>query len=550
MHGAQLDTITDLDTLRSIARRHIELLETERAAYRAALFVRDVAIAERDTHARALAERDAQLQAHAQALAERDRTIVYKSAKIDALTLEIARLKRLQFAARSERMNPEQRALFEEALAADLAVVEAELDALREPAAKRTPRNVAKRRPLPPELPRVETRHEPESCSCGQCGAALAHIGDHVSEKLDCKPLEFFVRRDVYPQYACRACETIVAEPVAPAIVDRGIAAPGLLAQVIIAKYTDHLPLYRQEAIYARSGVELNRTTLAEWIGAVGAALAPLTAALTTELLARPVLHADETPVAQLDPGAGKTKRCYLFAYRSAVGAPLVVFDYGASRSGSHVRDFLGDWRGALVVDDYAGYKALWQQGVTELGCWAHARRKFFDLHAANKSTLAAEALTRIAALYRIESEASEFDVAARSAHREEHARSEVDAFFEWLTAIRPRISAGSGSANAIDYVLKREAALRRYLDDGRYPIDNNPVENAIRPLAVGRKNWLFVGSARAGERAAAIMSLLATAKANGHEPHAWLTDVLTRLPTTKDRDIGDLLPHTWKQLG
>ena len=537
MHGAQLDTITDLDTLRSIARQNLELLETERAAHRAALLVRD-------------AEHAAQLHAKAELLAERDRTIVYKTAKIDALTFELARIKRLQFATRSERMDPEQHALFQEALDADLAVVVAELDALREPAARTTPRNVPKRRPLPPELPRVETRHEPGTCTCGQCGAALAHIGDNVSEKLDCKPLEFFVRRDVYPQYACRACETIVAKPVAPAIVDRGIAAPGLLAQVIIAKYTDHLPLYRQEAIYARSGVELNRTTLAEWIGAVGAALAPLTAALTTELLARPVLHADETPVAQLDPGAGKTKRCYLFAYRSAVGAPLVVFDYGASRSGSHVRDFLGDWRGALVVDDYAGYKALWQQGVTELGCWAHARRKFFDLHAANKSTLAAEALTRIAALYRIESEASEFDVAARSAHREEHARSEVDAFFEWLTAIRPRISAGSGSANAIDYVLKREAALRRYLDDGRYPIDNNPVENAIRPLALGRKNWLFVGSARAGERAAAIMSLLATAKANDHEPHAWLTDVLTRLPTTKDRDIGDLLPHTWKQLG
>jgi transposase len=551
MHGAQLDTITDLDTLRSIASRNIELLETERAAHRAALFVRD---AELQAHAAAIATRDAaheaQLRAHVELLAERDRTIVYKSAKIDALTLEIARLKRVQFAARSERMDPEQRALFEEALAADLAVVEAELEALREPAPARSPRRVPKRRPLPPELPRVETRHEPESCTCGACGAALVAIGEQVSEKLDVKPLEFFVRREVYPQYACRACETVVAEPVAPAIVERGIAAPGLLAQVVIAKYTDHLPLYRQEAIYARSGVEINRTTLAEWVGAVGVALAPLTAALRAELLARPVLHADETPVAQLEPGAGKTRRAYLFAYRSAVGAPLVVFDYGMSRSGSHVREFLGAWRGALVVDDYAGYKALWEKGVTELGCWAHARRKFFDLHAANKSTLAAEALKRIATLYRIESEASELDAAARHAHREQHALSEVDALFEWLTAIRPKVSAGSGTANAIDYMLKREAALRRYLGDGRYPIDNNPVENAIRPLALGRKNWLFVGSTRAGARAAAIMSLIATAKANGHEPHAWLTDVLTRLPTTLDRDIGDLLPHTWKARG
>jgi len=526
MQAASLDTITDLDTLRSIARHNLELFESERAAHQAAIVARETLIA------------------------ERDRTIVYKSAKIEALTLELARLKRLRFAARSEQLGPEQRALFEEAMAADLAVVETELDALREPRTSPLPRQTPKRRPLPPELRRVETRHEPASCTCGQCGGTLVHIGDQVSEKLDCQPLEFFVRREVYPQYACRACETVVAEPVAPAILDRGNAAPGLLAQVVIAKYTDHLPLYRQEALYARSGVELSRTTLAEWVGAVGVALAPLCAALRSELLTRPVLHADETPVAQLDPGTGKTKRCYLFAYRSAEGPPLVVFDYRPSRSGSHVREFLGPWRGALMVDDYAGYKALWDLGVTELGCFAHARRKFFDLEAANKSTLAAEALKRIATLYRIEAQAAIYDAAARYAHRRQYARPEVDAFFAWLTAIRSKVSDGSGTANAIDYTLKREAALRRYLDDGRYPIDNNPVENAIRPIALGRKNWLFAGSARAGERAAAIMSLIATAKANGHDPHAWMTDVLTRLPTTLDRDIGELLPHTWKPRG
>jgi transposase len=518
MHAAALDTITDLETLRSIARHHVELLESERAAHQAAQVT----------------------------IVERDRTIVYKSAKIEAL--ELARLKRLQYAARSERLAPEQRALFEEAITEDLAVVETELAALREPAADKPPRQVPKRRVLPAELPRVETRHEPASCTCGQCGSALVHIGDQVSEKLDCKPLEFFVRREVYPQYACRACETVVAEPVAPAILDRGSAAPGLLAQVVIAKYTDHLPLYRQEALYARSGVELSRTTLAEWVGAVGVALAPLCAALRAQLLTRPVLHADETPVAQLEPGTGKTKRCYLFAYRSAEGAPVVVFDYRPSRSGSHARDFLGPWRGALMVDEYAGYKALWDFGITELGCWAHARRKFFDLEAANKSVLAAEALARIGRLYQIEADATNCDAAARHAHRSQHARPQVDAFFEWLTAIRPKVSDGSGTANAIDYALRREVALRRYLDDGRHPIDNNALENAIRPIALGRKNWLFAGSARAGERAAAIMSLIATAKANGHDPHAWLTDVLTRLPTTLDRDIGELLPHTWQR--
>ena len=522
MHAA-LESITDIDTLRRIA---IEQIETERAAHRAALSLWE------------------------QRVVERDRTIVYKTARIEALTVELARLKRVQFAARSERIDPGQRALFEEAVDEDLAVVQAELETLREPAADAATRERPKRRPLPAELPRVETRHEPESCTCADCGAALVHIGDHVSEKLDVKPLEFFVRREVYPQYACRACVTVVAEPVAPAIVDRGIAAPGLLAQVVIAKYTDHLPLYRQEAIYLRSGIALTRSTLAGWVGAVGVALAPLAAALRHELLANPVLHADETPVAQLDPGTGKTRRAYLFAYRSAVVAPIVVFDYGTSRSGEHVREFLGDWCGALMVDDYAGYKALWARGVTELGCWAHARRKFFDLHAANQSELAAEALRRIAAIYRIEAEVANLGAEARHAERRQRAGPLVDALFEWLTGIRPKVSGGSGIANAVDYVLKREAALRRYLDDGRYPIDNNPVENAIRPIALGRKNWLFAGSQRAGERAAAIMSLLATAKANGHDPHAWLTDVLTRLPTTKDRDIGALLPHTWMRAG
>lgn len=524
MQAASLDTITDLDTLRSIARRHLEMLESERATHQSEIVAREALIA------------------------ERDRTIVYKSAKIEALTLELARLKRLQYAARSERLAPEQQALFEEALSADLAVIETEFAALRGPEASPPPRQVPKRRALPAQLPRVETRHEPASCTCGQCGGTLVHIGDQVSEKLDCKPLKFFVRREVYPQYACRACETVIAEPVAPAILDRGSAAPGLLAQVVIAKYTDHLPLYRQEALYARSGVELSRATLAEWVGAVGVALAPLCAALRSELLARTVLQADETPVAQLDPGTGKTKRCYLFAYRSAEGAPVVVFDYRPSRSGNHARDFLGPWRGALMVDEYAGYKALWDLGVTELGCWAHARRKFFELEAANKSVLAAEALARIGRLYQIEAQLADADAATRYAQRSQLARPEVDAFFEWLTALRPKVSDGSGTANAIDYALRRQVALRRYLDDGGYPIDNNALENAIRPIALGRKNWLFAGSARAGERAAAIMSLIATAKANGHDPHAWLSEVLTRLPTTLDRDIGELLPHTWQR--
>lgn len=500
-----------------------------------------------------MAEIDARDVEHATILARRDDTIERKQSLIAQLTAEIRRLRRLQFAARSEKMPEAQRSLFDEAIAADLATLEDELEAAQSGESEGpsrmapTPRAKPARRPLPADLPRIETRHEPAVCDCADCGAALVHIGDHVSEKLDCKPLEFFVRRDVYPQYACRTCLTVVAEPVAPAVLERGIAAPGLLAQVVVAKYVDHLPLYRQEAIHARSGVQIGRNTLAEWIGVVGVHLRPLVEALRRELRTAPVLHADETPVAMLDPGAGKTKRAYLFAYRTAAERPIVVFDFCTNRSGKHAAAFLGDWRGALMVDDFGGYKALFANGVTELGCLAHARRKFVDLHKASGSVIATEAIARIGALYGIESEAAGMSAEARHAHRQQHARPRLAELKQWLDGLRPKVLGASGTLAAIDYTLRRWAALTRYLDDDRFPIDNNPIENAIRPIALGRKNWLFAGSETAGRRAAAIMSLLATAKANGQDPHAWLTDVLTRLPTTLDRDIEGLLPHRWK---
>ncbi len=501
MDAAQLATITDIGVLRNLVLEQLDAIE------------------------------------------QRDRTIHHRETKIAKLTAEIARLRRVQFAAKSERMNPDQRELFDEAMAADIAAAQSELDALRTPDTAKVPRKTPQRRALPADLPRIETRHERESCDCATCGRALVAIGEHVSEKLDCEPVKFFVRRDIYPQYACRTCQTIVAEPVAPAILDRGMAAPGLLAQVVIQKYTDHLPLYRQEAIFARSGIELSRTTLAEWIGVVGLRLQPLVDTLHARLLTEPILHADQTPVAQLDPGAGKVRRAYLFAYRSAGVAPIVVFDYGASRAGKHARAFLGEYQGALMVDDYAGYKALFDQGITELGCWAHARRKFFDAHQASASPLATEAIRRVAALYRIEASARDMTPAARGNHRQRHATPLLEDIKRWLDTLRPNVLGNTGLHRAIKYTLKRWPALVRYLDDGRYPIDNNLIENAIRPIAVGRKNWLSAGSHTAGQRAAAIMSLLATAKANGLEPHAWLTDVLTRLPTTKDRDIVTLLP-------
>lgn len=504
----------------------------------------------------ALVERDAALStvaAQSEQIASRDRTIALRETQNAALKAELARLRHLQFAARTERMDPDQRQLFEDTMAADIAALEAMQEAMQveidtsAATQQRRKASIAGRKPLPEHLARVEVRHEPASCACPQCQGDLVQIGEHVSEKLACKPLEFYVKRDVYPQYACRVCEQVVAEPVPAAIIDRGQADTSLLAQVVIAKYADHLPLYRQQTIYARSGMALARSTLAEWTGAVGVVLQPLADRLAERLRQQPVLHADETPVLLLDPKAGKTKRAYLFAYRNAdYGAaepPMVVFQFNTSRSGAHAREFFGPWQGALMVDDYAGYKASFTQGVTELACWAHVRRKWHEYHVASQSPVALEALARIAVLYRIEELVSQMGSEERQAYRQAHAQPALQRLKEWLDELQKTVLGNSGAAKALSYTLRRWDALSRYADDGRFPIDNNPIENAIRPIALGRKNWLFAGSERAGQRAAAIMSLLATAKANGLDPHAWLNDALSRLPTTKDRDIDSLLP-------
>ena len=314
----------------------------------------------------------------------------------------------------------------------------------------------------------------------------------------------------------------------------------------LIGKYLDHLPLYRLEQIAARDQVMLSRSTMAQWVGRIGVALQPLADRLAELLLKRPVLHADETPVAQLDPGKGKTHRAYLWAYRSTVletGPPIVVFDYQMSRAGRHAKAFLADWRGHLMVDDFSGYKALFTNGVTELGCMAHARRKFFDLNAAQVNPIALEALNRIATLYALEHEGKAMDVAARTPWRQEQAQSLLDSMLAWLRSTRTTVANGSGTAKAMDYSLRRWAALSRYASDGRLPIDNNPVENIIRPIALGRKNWLFTGSERAGQRAAAIQTLLGTAKLNGLDPAAWLRDTLEKLPTCLNSQIDSLLP-------
>jgi len=472
-----------------------------------------------------------------------DSALRIQEVKIQALVQEVAYLRRMRYGVKNEAMSAEQRSLFEDDVVQDIAAVEAEL-----PATTAAPRTRSGRQTLPEHLERVDVRHEPDSCTCSACQSELVKIGEDVSEQLDIEPARFFVIRHIRPQYACRKCETITAAPVAPAVIDGSLAAPGLLTWVATSKYLDHLPLYRLEQIAARQQVNLSRSTMSEWIGRMGFALQPLADRLSELLRQRQVLHADETPVKQLDPGAGKTKRAYLWSYRSNdldEGPPIVVFDYQCSRSGQHARDFLHGWQGSLMVDDYGGYKKMFavEFAVTELGCWAHARRKFFDLQVSGAHPQAAEALRRIAQLYAVEEASRDMDHADRAQHRQKNSVPMLADMHEWLIRLRVATADGSGLARAIDYSLHRWPSLIRYAQTGNLPIDNNPVENAIRPIALGKKNWLFAGSERAGKRAAAIQSLFATAKLNGIEPSAWLKDTLEKLPVWTMRRIDELLP-------
>ena len=482
--------------------------------------------------------------------------LAFKQATIDKITHEMAVLKRLKFAAKSEAFNAEQKSLLEETIDADLAALQAELDKVLPREKDTGEKKQPKRQTLPAHLPRREIHHEPESTTCN-CGCVLKRIGEAVTEKLDYAPGVFTVERHVRGKWVCAKCETLVQAPVAPHIIDKGLPTSGLLAQVLVAKFLDHLPLYRQERIFERAGLAIARSTLAQWVGECGAQLQPLVDALTAELLKHDVLHADETAVAMLKPGHGKTHRAYLWSYCTTRfnETKAVVFDFAESRAGLHAREFLGlqgndhnlGWHGKLVCDDYSGYKQLLAMGVTEAGCLAHARRKFFDLWANHKSTVGEEALKYFVQLYEVEREVKDLDPDERRRIRQLKARPAADALNKWLTLQRQKVPDGSATAKAIDYSLNRWAALTRYLDDGDLPADNNWVENQIRPIAIGRNNWLFAGSLRAGKRAAAVMSLVHSARLNGHDPYAYLKDVLERLPTQPASRVQELLPNRWQ---
>jgi transposase len=367
---------------------------------------------------------------------------------------------------------------------------------------------------------------------------------------LELEPVRFKVIREVRPKLACAHCDTIVQAPAPTRPIERGMAGPGLLAHVIAGKYADHLPLYRQAEIYAREGVELERTLLAQWLGNVGGQLIPLTDALRAHVCAADVVHADDTPIPVLAPGRGKTKTGRLWTYvrdeRPAAGtiAPAVWFAYTPDRKGEHPQRHLEDFRGILHADGYAGFSKLYDGGrVLEAACWAHARRKFVELHEVHQSPIAAHMMDRIGELYTIEREIRGRPPDERRVVRQARSRPVLDAMKGWLDQTLPTLSQKSAMAKAMLYTLRRWEALGRYCDDGRIEIDNNAAERALRCVALGRKNFLFAGSDAGGERAAAFYSLIGTAKLNGLNPEAFLREVLARIADHPLANIADLLP-------
>src|SRR5882757_4368190 len=477
-----------------------------------------------------------------------------RDGEIERLQLIIKKLQRAQFGRRSERLDADQLALALEDLNGDIARIRESRPAITTEAAEAPSR----RKRLPDHLPREDVLLDVDSEICDCCGGALHAIGESVSEMLDWVPAQLRVVRICRPKYACRACNKVVQAPAPERLIAGGLATPALLAQVLVSKYCDHTPLYRQSQIFARHGVDLSRSTLAGWVGGACWWLEMLHERLCKNVFASDHLFADDTPIPVLDPGRGRTKTGRLWVYTreqrpwSGPEPPAAVYLYAPDRKAERPASHLEDFKGVLHVDGYAGFEQLANNGdVVLAACWAHTRRKFYEVAEATGSPVAAEALRRIGELYVIEARVRGQSSAHRLAERRSFSKPIVQALHAWLEAQLPRVAGRSTLAEAIRYALSRWEGLTRFLHDGRIELDTNPVERAIRPVALGRKNHLFAGSDSGGHRWAVACSLIETCKLNDVEPYAYLSDVLQRMVNGQPvNHLDELLPWNWSSPG
>ena len=466
--------------------------------------------------------------------------------RIEKLEHQLAGLRRHRFGARSEALDQLELTLEEEeiARAVETLVGEDVSDTSND-----TPKGKPKRKPLPDHLPRNDEILSPGS-QCRACGGVLKTLGEDVTEELEYIPGRFVVNRIIRPRRACCCCEAICQSPLPSRPIEKGRPGPGLLAHVLVNKYADHLPLYRQSQIFGREGVDLDRSTLADWVGKSAALLEPLADAIQRHVLSGQVIFADDTPVKLLSPGAGKTKTARLWAYVrdqrpwASDAPPAAFYRFSRDRKGEQPTEHLKDYTGWMHADGYAGFNELYQSGrVREVACMAHIRRKLVDVFKSQGSVIAEQAIKRIAALYGIEKEVRGQSPEYRAAIRQDKAKPLLDDLEHWLSDQLPKISGKSELAKAIRYALTRIKKLRPYIDHGILEIDNNSAERSMRCVALGRKNYLFMGSEGGGKSAAIAYTLIETAKLNGVDPQAWLTDTLARIADHKITRIDDLLP-------